>query len=145
MRQDRVRTALRLVLALAYALVGLVHLRSPEAFLPIVPTWVPRPYQVVLATGIAELLGAVGLIVPRLRRAAGWGLAAYAVCVFPANIRHAAEGVALGGTVLGWGYHAPRLAFQPVIVWWALYAAGIISWPFGRRDTACSSDISPPQ
>lgn len=136
---------MRLVLALAYALVGLVHLRSPEGFLPIMPPWVPWPREVVLATGVAELLGAAGLLVPRLRRAAGWGLAAYAVCVFPANVHHAVNGIALGGTVLGWGYHAPRLAFQPVIIWWALYAAGITRWPFAGRDRACSSDISPPR
>jgi uncharacterized membrane protein len=122
-----------LVLALAYFAVGVVHLKSPEGFLPIMPGWVPSPRAVVLATGVAEIAGAIGLMIPRLRRAAAWGLAAYAVCVFPANIKHAADGIALGGQVLGWGYHAPRLLAQPVIVWWALWAGGITDWPFRRR------------
>lgn len=127
------RTIARLLLALAYAAVGVIHLKSPEGFLPIMPDWVPWPREVVLATGLAEIAGAIGLMIPRLRRAAAWGLAAYAVCVFPANIKHAAEAIALGGQVLGWGYHGPRLLAQPVIVWWALWAGGIIDWPFRRR------------
>jgi uncharacterized membrane protein len=126
------RRGARLLLALAYAVVGVIHLKSPQGFLPIMPDWVPFPREVVLATGVAEIAGALGLLIPRLRRAAGWGLAAYAVCVFPANIKHAAEGVALGGSVLGWGYHAPRLALQPFLVWWALWAGGVTDWPFRR-------------
>lgn len=128
------RGAARLVLALTYAFVGYVHLRSPAAFLPIVPDWVPWPRETVLVTGVCEILGAVALLLPRLRWSAGIMLAAYAVCVYPANIKHAVEGIALGGVTLGWGYHAPRLAFQPVFVWWALFAGQVIDWPFRRQN-----------
>lgn len=130
---ERARTVLRWLLAIAYLFVGMVHLRSPNGFLPIVPDWVPYPFEVILMTGLCEIAGAIGLITTRYRRAAAIGLAAYAVCVFPANIKHAVEGVVLGGVKLGWMYHAPRLAFQPVIFWWALFAGGIVDWPFGRR------------
>lgn len=133
---ERARTALRWVIAAAYLFVGIVHLRSPNGFMPIMPDWVPYPLEVILLTGVAEIAGAIGLMVPRFRRAAAWGLAAYAVCVYPANIKHAVEGVIIGGTQLGWGYHAPRLAFQPVLVWWALFAGGIVTWPFGRKEPA---------
>ena len=127
------RRLARLVLALAYGYVGYVHLKSPEGFLAIMPAWVPYPREVVLLTGVAEIVGAIGLMIPRLRTAAAWGLAAYAVCVFPANIKHAVEGIAVSGQVLGWGYHGPRLLAQPVLVWWALWAGGVTDWPFGRR------------
>lgn len=130
------RTVLRWLLAAAYLLVGIVHLRSPGGFLPIVPDWVPYPIETILLTGICEIAGAIGLLTGRFRRAAAIGLAAYAVCVFPANIKHAVEGVMVGGVQLDWRYHVPRLAFQPVFVWWALFAGGIISWPFGTRATA---------
>jgi len=126
------RTISRLVLAIAYAVVGVVHLKSPEGFLPIMPDWVPQARAVVLATGVAEIAGAIGLMIPQLRQWAGWGLAAYAVCVFPANIKHAMEGIELSGVVLDWRYHGPRLLLQPVLVWWALFASGITSWPFRR-------------
>jgi uncharacterized membrane protein len=77
-------------------------------------------------------VGAVLLAWPgaRANRWGGIAMAIYAVVVFPANIKHAIDGVAIGGQVLGWGYHAPRLLFQPVFVWWALWAARIIEWPF---------------
>lgn len=126
------RTIARLLLAVAYFAVGIVHLKSPEGFLPIMPDWVPAPRTVVIGTGLAEIAGAIGLMIPRLRRAAAWGLAAYAVCVFPANIKHAVEGVSVSGVTLGWAYHGPRLLAQPVIIWWALWAGGITDWPFRR-------------
>lgn len=127
------RWILRGILALIYAYAGFVHLRSPQFFLPIVPGWVPEPRLVVLATGVCEIAGAVALMTGRLRYAAGVMLALYAVCVYPANIKHAIESVAIGGSKLGWGYHGPRLLFQPVFVWWALFAGGVIDWPFGQR------------
>jgi uncharacterized membrane protein len=132
--RDGIRTTLRWLLAVAYFIAGIAHLRSPAGFLAITPAWVPYPATVVALTGIAEIAGAVGLLIPKLRYAAAIGLAAYAVCVFPANINHALNAIPLGGVTLGWEYHAPRLAFQPVLVWLALWVGGVIDWPFaGRR------------
>lgn len=128
----RTRTILRWVLMVFYALAGWLHLRSAHSFEQIVPPWVPQPHVVVLATGIAELLGAAGLVLVPLRRAAGWGLAAYALCVWPANFHHAFAHVAIDGVALGWAYHAPRLLFQPVLIWAALYAGEVLRWPFGK-------------
>lgn len=120
------RRVLRLLLVAFYAAAGWLHLRSPDAFLLIVPPWVPEPRATVLLTGIAELAGAAGLLWPRTRRAAGWGLAAYALCVWPANLHHALAGIAVPGLPTSWWYHGPRLAAQPLIIAWALYAGGII-------------------
>lgn len=125
-------TIMRWLMAAFYLAAGIVHLRTPEAFMPIMPAFVPFPREVVLATGVAELLGAVGLMIPRLRRAAGIGLALYALCVFPANIKHALEGIVLPGMPSGWWYHGPRLLLQPVLIWWALFCSGAIDWPMRR-------------
>ena len=127
-----VRTALRWLLAIVFALAGYFHIVSPEPFLAITPDWVPMAEQVILLTGIAEFLGAAGLMVPALRGPAGWGLAAYTVCVFPANINHAVIDLT-NGTGLPLAYHLPRLLFQPVILWACMWAAELIDWPFGRR------------
>ncbi|CAD5257223.1 conserved hypothetical protein [Bosea sp. 62] len=120
------------LLAAFYLAAGLLHLRSPAAFLPIVPDWVPAPYGTVIATGIAEILGALGLLIPRLRKTAGTGLALYALCVFPANLKHALEGVVLPGLPSSWWDHGPRLALQPVLIWAALHASGVTRWPWRR-------------
>ncbi|MFM2100520.1 MAG: hypothetical protein RLZZ366_2059 [Pseudomonadota bacterium] len=129
------RTVFRVLLAILYLLVGIAHVRSPAGFIQITPEWVPYPAQVILISGLCEIAGAIGLMVPRLRYAAGIGLALYAVVVFPANIKHAIEGIAVGGTQLSWWYHAPRLAFQPVFVWWALWVGRVIDWPFAAKQS----------
>jgi uncharacterized membrane protein len=131
-RVELTRTILRYALAAIYLLVGIVHLSAPSTFMAIMPDWVPYPAEVVAVTGICEIIGSIALLTRRLRSAAGMMLALYAVCVFPANIKHAVEGIPLGGTKLGWWYHGPRLAFQPVFVWWALFAGNVINWPFRR-------------
>lgn len=123
------RTLLRGLLVAFYAAAGLLHLGAPDGFLPIVPDWVPFPREVVIITGLAEIAGAVGLLIPRLRKAAGIGLALYALCVFPANIKHAFDGIAVTGLPSSWWYHGPRLAFQPVLIWCAVFASAVIDWP----------------
>ncbi|WP_248309552.1 DoxX family protein [Bosea sp. Tri-44] len=126
------RRAMLWLLAAFYLAAGLLHLRSPAAFLLIVPDWVPAPHLTVIVTGIAEILGALGLLVPRLRKTAGIGLALYALCVLPANLKHAIEDIVLPGLPSSWWYHGPRLAFQPVLIWAALYASGVTRWPWRR-------------
>jgi uncharacterized membrane protein len=124
-----------LVLAAIYFVAGVFHLATPASFLLITPDWVPFPRWVILGTGVCELAGAVALTTRRVRRAAGVALALYAVCVFPANIKHAIDGLPPGQIQLGWWYHAPRLALQPVLVWWALWAGEVTDWPFRRAAT----------
>lgn len=130
---DRARTVLRLLLAALYLAAGAGHLRTPDTFLLIMPDWVPAPRAVTLITGVCEIAGALALLTMRLRRIAGIMLAAYAVCVFPANLKHAFDHVVLPSIPDSWWYHAPRLAFQPVFVWWALFAGGVVDWPTRRR------------
>lgn len=124
------------LLALFYAVAGYFHLAAPAPFLRIMPAWVPWPEAVVAATGVAELLGAAGLLQPwskDLRRAGGIGLALYALCVWPANFQHLAIDLARPDGGWGLGYHMPRLLAQPVIIWLALWAGEATEWPFARR------------
>ena len=120
------RTVLRWVLAIFYAVAGIAHLAIPQPFLTITPGWVPQPAAVVLLTGLAELAGAIGLLQPwskPLRRAAGWGLATYALCVWPANFNHMLIDLAQAEGGAGLAYHVPRLLFQPVLIWLAWWAS----------------------
>jgi uncharacterized membrane protein len=131
-----IRTSLRWLLAAFYLAAGIAHLRSPEFFLVIMPPWVPMQAEVVLWTGLAEIAGAIGLaqpLWPALRKAAAIGLAAYAVCVFPANIHHFALDMAREEGGLGFAYHVPRMFAQPLIIWLALWVGEATDWPFPRR------------
>jgi uncharacterized membrane protein len=120
---QRLKSMLRWGLAGLYLIAGVLHLVMPEPFLTITPSWVPYPSLVIAVTGILEILGAAGLLSQRFRNIAGWALAAYAICVFPANITHALQDFASADDGLGWWYHAPRLALQPALVWAAYYCS----------------------
>lgn len=138
LKDSILRRGFRLLLAIFYLLAGIAHIRSPGGFLAITPIWVPFPELVVFLTGIAEIAGAIGLLIPprlipHVRYAAGIGLALYALCVFPANINHAINNIAVGGETASWAYHGPRLLFQPVFIWWALIVGGVINWPFSKH------------
>lgn len=121
-----IRLTLRWLLAAFYALAGIIHLVRPEPFLAIMPAFVPAPEAVVLWTGVAEIAGAIGLVQPvslSVRRWAGWGLALYALCVWPANINHFVLDMARADGGLGLAYHVPRMFAQPVIIWLALWVS----------------------
>ncbi|MEG3089174.1 DoxX family protein [Sphingomonas sp. PB4P5] len=132
-RTERTRRILRWTLAAAYLVAGIAHVAIPQPFLKITPAWVPYPSQIILITGLCELAGSVALLTTRLRWWAGVLLAAYAVCVYPANIKHAIDQVLVAGEMRSLWYHVPRLLLQPVIVWWALFAGRVTNWPFTHR------------
>jgi len=129
-----VKAALRWLLAAFYFVAGVIHIARPAPFLTIMPGSVPAPHAVVLLTGVAEILGAIGLVQwfsPTLRRAAGWGLALYALCVWPANINHFILDMAKPSGGLGLAYHVPRMFAQPVVIWLALWVGGCL--PLRKR------------
>jgi uncharacterized membrane protein len=130
---EKTRAIMRWIMAALYAVAGIAHLATPASFLPIVPDWVPFPREVILATGVCELAGAAALLSVRLRWLAGVMLALYALAVWPANIKQAMEHIVLPSIPDTWWYHGPRLALQPVLIWWALFCAGVIDWPWRQR------------
>ncbi len=74
-----------------FAVSGVLHLLKPEVYEPIVPSVVPARREVVLVSGVAELVCAAGLLHPRTRRVAGWASAALLLGVYPANLKMAAD------------------------------------------------------
>ena len=134
-RLERRRTVLRWLCAATFIPFGVFHIRSPENFLPIMPPQIPYPREVIVATGVAEILGGIGLLLPPVRKAAAIGLALYAIGVYPANIYHAVARKHVPPLPDSWWYHAPRLALQPLFVWWALFAGGLVNKPKRRSSS----------
>jgi uncharacterized membrane protein len=124
---------MRWIMAAFFAGGFVLHLYAADALVAITPDWVPYKHDVVWMTGALELAGALGLLVPRLRWWAGVALAVYVLAVWPANIKHAFEHIRVPVIPDSWWYHAPRLALQPVIAWWALFCAGVIDWPWHNQ------------
>ena len=63
-QESLTRRFFRWLLAIFYLIAGIAHIRSPEGFLAITPDWVPFAEQVILFTGLAEIAGAIGLMIP---------------------------------------------------------------------------------
>ncbi len=78
-------------LSALFAASGAVHLAKPSVYRPLMPAWVPRHDEVILASGVAELVLAAGLLHPRTRPAAGWSSAALLLAVFPGNLKMAVD------------------------------------------------------
>lgn len=74
-----------------FVVSGTVHLVKPEVFAPLMPRWVPAHREVIVASGVAELVCAAGLALPRTRRVAGYASAALLVGVFPGNVQMALD------------------------------------------------------
>ena len=140
-KHAHLRANMRLVIAALYVVAGLIHIAKPEPFLAITPGWVPYPATVIFLTGLFELAVAPALLTPRFRRAAGIAMALYALCVWPANAKHALDSFAASTGDWLWWYHVPRLALQPVIIWWALFSARVIDWPSRRSKTGSDPQV----
>ncbi len=120
-----VRRILRWGLALFFVAAGVNHFVSPEPYLAMVPDWLPWVEGLVFWSGVAEVAGGLGVLVPRLRAAAGWGLIALLVAVFPANVDAALNGMELfGGPVPTWILWV-RLPVQALFAAWVWVACDL--------------------
>ncbi len=116
---SRVRTPLRFLLALAMVFIGVMHFVAPEGFLAIMPPWVPWHLAMVYISGVFEIFGGVGLIPKRSRAAAGWGLIALYIAVFPANLHMALNNIPLDGQPVSPWLLWARLPIQALLIAWA--------------------------
>jgi uncharacterized membrane protein len=112
------RFIVRLLLAALFLFAGTVHLRHPEWFLPIMPPWIPYHRTCIEISGVLELLGGIGLLIPvrSIQWFTGWGLALMLVAVFPANIYMAMAHIQVHGIPsqpwMAWA----RLPLQPLLI-----------------------------
>ena len=123
------RLIVRVLLAALFLFAGTVHLRSPELFMPVMPPWIPFHRGCIIISGVLELLGGLGLLVPLrpIQLLAGWGLTLLLIAVFPANIYMAMADVKVHGfpsqAWMAWA----RLPLQPLLIVGVLWVTG--AWP----------------
>ena len=114
--------------AVFFTVAGVNHFVSPAFYQRIIPPGFPAPALLVAVSGFFEIVGGLGLLARRLRRAAGWGLIALLIAVFPANIYMAVRPERfLDLRVLGMQAEPrmfwARLPLQVVVGVWVWYVA----------------------
>jgi uncharacterized membrane protein len=132
----RMRKIAQIVLGLGLTFTGITHLGSNRTeFRAQVPT-VFKNYAdfVVLASGVAEILLGLGLIIAwKFRVQIGWAVALFFVAIFWGNISQFVNGVDAFGLNSDRA-RATRLLFQPLLVIWALWSTGAWRVWRARRD-----------
>ena len=112
------RAIFRFLLAALFFAAAMLHFFDARLFLPIMPPQIPVPIACIVVSGVAELLGAIGLLVPlpRVQVLAGWWLTLLLLAVFPANIYMAVAHVKIHGfPAYDWMAWA-RLPLQPILI-----------------------------
>lgn len=113
------RAVFRALLGAFFIVAGINHFRDPSPYMGMMPPYLPRPELLIMISGVAEVLGGFGVLAPRFRRSAGWGLILLLLAVFPANVQvalHGWPGVDLPRWVL-WA----RLPFQIAFIAWVYW------------------------
>ena len=112
-----------ILISLIFISIGILHFKMTEKFILIVPPIIPYAKEVVYISGIFEILGGVGILIPKLKRQAAFGLILLLIAVFPANIYMALYNIQLGGvlnnSILQW----LRLPLQIIFIWWVYWCS----------------------
>lgn len=104
-------------LAAFFINVGIDHFINPDFYLSIMPPAFPLHLEAVYISGLFEVLGGLGVLIPRFRKFSGWGLIALLIAVYPANIYMALTPEAFPDVPLSALYI--RLVFQFIFFYWA--------------------------
>ncbi len=116
------RKGMRFLAAFGFIGAGANHFQNLAFYERIIPPGFPSPRALVVISGLAEISGGVGLLIPRLRRPAGIGLIALLIAVFPANIYMAIDPNRSGIGFPRWALWT-RLPLQGVMIAWVWFVS----------------------
>ena len=111
-----------MIIGVLFVAAGGMHFARPRMYESIMPPFLPAHGALVALSGAFEILGGAGVMLPATRAAAGWGLIALLIAVFPANIYMASD-AKFTAIAPRWALFA-RLPLQFVLIYW-IYAACI--------------------
>ena len=115
---SHVRTLFLWLAGVLFIGAGILHFVVPGKYEQIIPPGFPMPGMLVAISGMAEIAGGAGLLIRPLRRAAGWGLIALLIAVFPANIFMAIHPERIAGLHMAPWLLWTRLPLQGVLIAW---------------------------
>lgn len=116
---ERIQRLARHILAVFFVAAGINHFVRPAFYRTIMPPYMPLPELLVAVSGLLEIVGGLGALSDRSRRAAGWLLTLLLLGVFPANIHMALRPELFPG-IPPWALYA-RLPGQALLIAWVLW------------------------
>ena len=117
---SRLRRYALLALVLLFVASGVAHFVRPDVYLPMMPPYLPAPLLLIYLSGAFEIVGGLAALHPKLRAAAGWGLAALLVVFTSVHVHMALHPAQFPGFP-EWGLWT-RVLFQGVLIAWAIWA-----------------------
>ena len=105
------------ILGAFFVFAGLNHFLNTKFYLAMMPPYIPAHYELVIFTGVLEILGGIGLIFPFTRTWAGYGLILLLIAVFPANIYMAMNPEKFANVSPRWALYL-RLPLQFLLIYW---------------------------
>lgn len=114
----RIKLISQYLLAIFMIVAGTMHFLDPEFFLKIVPPYLPLHKELVLVSGVFEILLGVLLLIPKCSHLAAWGIITLLIAVFPANVYLYQHQEILPASPL---VHLLRLPLQGVFILWAYW------------------------
>jgi uncharacterized membrane protein len=104
-----------------YLFGGINHFRTPEFYLPLIPSYLPAPDLLNILAGIAEIVLAIGLLIPNTRKWAAWGVIAMLLAFIPSHVYFIQLGSCIPDVLcaaewMGW---VRLLLIQPLLIAWA--------------------------
>lgn len=118
---QRLKTLSRIVQGILYIIASFFHFVT-DVELQIIPPFLPLRRAALYITGICELLGGIGLLIPRFQRSAAWGIAALLLAIWPANLYHALREKRSDVWKRRRVYHLARQPLQVVLIAWVLWS-----------------------
>lgn len=117
------------LLSILFIVAGVIHFVIPNRYVGIMPPWIPYQLELVYVSGVAEMLGGIGLMLANVRGAAGIGLIVLLIAVFPANVQMLGNAMHDGGSALYIALLFLRLPLQPLLIVWVYRAAVMAARP----------------
>jgi uncharacterized membrane protein len=122
---ERSGAARRVILSILFIAAGILHFVIPHIYMRIMPPYLLHPRLLIDISGVAEMLGGLGLLIRSTSRAAAWGLVALLIAVWPANIYMAMAHLPFSGIIgQSWAQWF-RVVLQLPLIYWA--------WLYTRR------------
>ena len=104
-------------MSVLYVLAGINHFRNPDFYLKIMPNYIPLHSELVVLSGICEIILGILLLFNKTRNVAGWLIIAMLIAFMPVHIQMIIDYYGTPGKMFV--VSLIRLPLQFVLIWWA--------------------------